>query len=351
MKLLITGVAGFIGYHLAKKILEKKNVNVLGLDNINNYYDPRLKKSRLADLGILKKDIKNKKMVLSKTNDRFRFIKMDLQDKLGIIDLFKQEQFTHVCHLAAQAGVRYSLINPQAYLDSNIQGFFNILEAIRICPVKHFCYASSSSVYGLNESVPFSVRDNVDHPISLYAASKKSNELMAHAYSSLFKMPTTGLRFFTVYGPWGRPDMALFLFVKKMLDGEDIQIFNRGKMERDFTYIDDIVQAVIKVLAKPPKPNKKWSGVSPDPSSSIAPYKLYNVGNHAPVSLMHFLSIIEKKLSIKAKKKYLGMQPGEVTKTFADAKDLYLDIDFKPETPIERGIGQFVDWYLEHYKI
>lgn len=349
MKILVTGTAGFIGYHLARELL-KRGDTVFGLDIINDYYDINLKYDRLLDSGIDKEKIEYGKVVNSKIFQEYSFIKLDLKDKEGIDKIFKNERFDGVCNLAAQAGVRYSLTNPDAYVESNIVGFLNILEASRHNGIKHLVYASSSSVYGANESLPFSTKDNVDHPISLYAASKKSNELMAHVYSHLFKIPTTGLRFFTVYGPWGRPDMALFLFTKAILENKEIEVFNYGEMLRDFTYIDDIVQGVVRVLDAPPAGNSNWCGKDPDPSSSKAPYKIYNIGNNAPVKLMSFIEAIEKKLGQKAFKKMMPLQPGDVPQTFADVEDLVVNIGYKPSTDIKTGIDNFIDWYVDYYK-
>ena len=322
---------------------------VLGLDCINDYYDPQLKFDRLATAGIRREDIAEGRIITSRTHPNYRFVRMRLEDKDSIARLFAEEQFDAVCNLAAQAGVRYSLINPGAYIESNIAGFLNILEGCRHNGVKHLAYASSSSVYGLNENMPFSTSDNVDHPISLYAASKKSNELMAHTYSHLFGVPTTGLRFFTVYGPWGRPDMALFLFTKAILAGEPIKVFNYGNMVRDFTYVADIVEGVIRVIDHPPAGNPGWNGADPDPSSSRAPYKIYNIGNNNPVKLMDFIAAIEKRLGKEAVKEMLPMQPGDVPATSADVADLVRDLDYKPETGVKEGIDGFLDWYLGYF--
>ena len=332
-KVLITGAAGFIGFHLAKRLLDNR-CHVTGVDNLNPYYDVRLKEDRLAILA---------------SHENFEFHKIDLSDKKGLEKIFTNTSFDVVVNLAAQAGVRYSLTNPNAYVDSNIAGFVNILECCRHNNIQHLVFASSSSVYGANTKMPFSVHDNVDHPVSLYAASKKSNELMAHTYSHLFQLPCTGLRFFTVYGPWGRPDMALFLFTKAMLAGKPIKVFNHGKMKRDFTYIDDIVEGVVRVMGRLPKPNQKWSGDAPDPGSSYAPYKLYNIGNNNPVELMEFIAAIEKALGKKAKKKFLDLQPGDVPATYADIDDLIKDVGFKPATTIETGIKRFILWYEDYY--
>jgi UDP-glucuronate 4-epimerase len=316
-------------------LLERGDV-VVGIDNLNEYYDVSLKKARLAWL---------------EGQDNFRFIKIALEERDGILKLFRTEGFDVAVNLAAQAGVRYSLVNPYAYIDSNIVGFINILEGCRHNKVKHLVFASSSSVYGANTKMPFSVHHNVDHPVSLYAATKKANELMAHTYSSLYKIPCTGLRFFTVYGPWGRPDMALFLFTKAILDGKPIDVFNYGKMQRDFTYVDDIIEGVVRVMNRIPAANPNWSGNNPDPSSSYAPYKLYNIGNNNPVELMKFIEVVENCLGKKANKNMLPIQLGDVPATYADVDDLMKDVGFKPQTPIEDGIDKFVKWYREYYKI
>ncbi len=351
MKILVTGTAGFIGYHLAKR-LTSEGFEVVGLDNINDYYDIRVKYGRLEDSGIEgAKEATYNSILVSQTNPNYKFIKLNLEDKEGIDRLFESEKFDAVCNLAAQAGVRYSITNPNVYIQSNIVGFTNILESCRHNGIKHLVYASSSSVYGLNESMPFSVHDNVDHPISLYAASKKSNELMAHTYSHLYNLPTTGLRFFTVYGPWGRPDMALFLFTKAMLEGKAIDVYNYGNMQRDFTYIDDIVEGIVRIIQKPPKGNKNWSGKNPDPSSSVAPYKIYNIGNNNPVKLMDFIEAIEESLGIKAQKNMLPLQAGDVPSTYADVEDLIKDMGYKPSTPIKEGVANFIKWYREFYSV
>lgn len=344
-KVLITGTAGFIGFHLAKELLAK-GYEVIGLDNINDYYDVNLKYGRLKESGIKEVLIEYNELVNSEKFDNYKFIKLNLEDQENINVLFKKEKFDLVVNLAAQAGVRYSLENPHAYVNSNIVGFTNILEACRYNKIKHLVYASSSSVYGLNTKMPFSTSDNVDHPISLYAASKKSNELMAHTYSYLFKMPTTGLRFFTVYGPWGRPDMALFLFTKAILKAKPIDVYNYGNMQRDFTYIDDIVDGIVKVLENPPKSKEKIE----DPSTSVAPYKIYNIGNSAPVKLNDFIDAIEKVLNKKAKRNLMPIQPGDVERTWADVNDLIEDIGYKPETDINIGVSKFVEWYKSFYK-
>lgn len=333
-KKMVTGAAGFIGFHLCKRLLEEGD-EVVGMDNLNDYYDVTLKKARLSQLE-------------SKKN--FRFIKLSLEEKEGVLSLFKSKEFDVVVNLAAQAGVRYSLINPYAYLDSNIYGFLNILEGCRHAKVKHLVFASSSSVYGLNTRMPFSVHQNVDHPISLYGATKKANELMAHSYSYLFGIPTTGLRFFTVYGPWGRPDMALFLFTSAMLENRPIDIYNFGDMERDFTYIDDIIEGVIRVMKRIPDPNPQWSTENPDPATSAAPFKLYNIGNNNPVKLLNLIQVLEACMEKKAKKNFLPIQAGDVPATFADVENLIKDVGFKPATPIEEGVKKFVSWYQGYYR-
>ncbi|PPK59389.1 UDP-glucuronate 4-epimerase [Malaciobacter marinus] len=349
MKILVTGTAGFIGSHLAIKLLERGD-EVVGLDNINDYYDQNVKYGRLQRNGIIDsledgKDIPYGKLITSNTNSNYKFIKLNLEDKEAMMQLFQKEKFDAVCNLAAQAGVRYSLTNPDAYMDSNIIGFMNILESCRHNNVKNLSYASSSSVYGLNEELPFSTTHNVDHPISLYAASKKSNELMAHTYSHLFNIATTGLRFFTVYGPWGRPDMALFLFTKAALEGNKIDVFNNGEMLRDFTYIDDIVEGVIRVIDNPP------SKLTPSHDSLTPNYKIYNIGNNNPVKLMDFIEAIENKLGKKIEKNMMPIQAGDVPATYADVSDLVEDLGYKPATPIQEGIDKFVDWYLEFFKV
>lgn len=347
-KILVTGTAGFIGFHLANKLLERGD-EVIGLDSINDYYDPKLKFDRLREAGIPKEAIDWGKLVQSNKQPGYRFVRLNLEDKEGVEKLFEKEQFYAVVNLAAQAGVRYSLVNPHAYIQSNIVGFLNILEGCRHSGVKHLAYASSSSVYGLNEKMPFSTSDNVDHPVSLYAASKKSNELMAHTYSHLYGLPTTGLRFFTVYGPWGRPDMALFLFTKAMLENKPIEVFNYGKMVRDFTYVDDIAEGVVRVIDHPPTGQDNWTGQAPDPSTSKAPYKIYNIGNNNPVELMDFIEAIEEKLGKTAQKKMLPIQAGDVAATFADVADLVEDLDYKPETTVGEGIGRFIEWYKTYF--
>jgi UDP-glucuronate 4-epimerase len=350
MKILITGTAGFIGSHLANKLIARGD-EIVGLDSINDYYDVRVKHGRLDRAGIVKEDIEYNKLITSQKFSNYKFIQLNLEDKENLVKLFGDEKFDKVINLAAQAGVRYSLTNPDAYIDSNIVGFLNILECCRHNNIKHLTYASSSSVYGLNEQQPFSTKDNVDHPISLYAASKKSNELMAHTYSHLFKIPTTGLRFFTVYGPWGRPDMALFLFTKAIFEGRAIDIFNNGNMQRDFTYIDDIVEGITRVNDNPPKENPSWDPNSDDASISSAPYKIYNIGNNNPVKLMDFITALENKIGKVAEKNFLPLQAGDVPSTYADVSDLIRDLDYKPETTIQEGIENFVDWYVEFFQI
>jgi len=347
-KILITGTAGFIGFHLARKLLDN-GYQVFGLDIINDYYDVELKYSRLALCGIDREKITYNKIVSSSNYSAYSFIQLKLEDKESIFELFKTQKFDVVVNLAAQAGVRYSLTHPQVYLDSNITGFLNILEACRAYPVENLIYASSSSVYGLNKTMPFDVSSNVDHPVSLYAASKKSNELMAHTYSHLFAVPTIGLRFFTVYGPWGRPDMALFLFTKAIKEDKPIQVFNHGKMERDFTYIDDIVGGIEKMVAKPQVKRDDWDGQSPDPSFSSAPFKIYNIGNSSPVKLLHFIKTIENSLGKEAEKEMMPIQPGDVEKTWADVSALVRDYGYNPGTSVEYGIGKFIEWYNSYY--
>ena len=348
MKILVTGSAGFIGFHLTKKLVDNGH-KVYGLDQINDYYDVNLKFDRLNLLGFKKNEIQDNVLIKSNKYNNLKFIKTSLEDNFSLQSLFKNNNFDAVCNLAAQAGVRYSLENPSAYINSNIVGFTNILECCRNFNVYNFSYASSSSVYGLNSSLPFSTNDNVDHPISLYAASKKSNELIAHTYSYLFKIKTTGLRFFTVYGPWGRPDMALFLFVKAALENKKINVFNHGDMVRDFTYIDDIIKGIINVVENPAKKNKNWNR-KPEPSSSIANYKIYNIGNNNPVKLLDFIEAIENKLKINIKKNFLPIQPGDVPKTYANVDSLVDDFNYKPKTTIKYGVNKFIDWYLNYYE-
>jgi UDP-glucuronate 4-epimerase len=334
-KVLVTGAAGFIGFYLSRKLLEN-GLEVVGLDNLNDYYDPGLKKARLEILNGF---------------PQFSFAQVDLADHVSMESLFSKHVFEAVVNMAAQAGVRYSLKNPRAYLDSNLAGFLNLLEGCRHTGVEHLVFASSSSVYGANTLVPFSVQQNVDHPVSLYAATKKSNELMAHAYSHLYGLKTTGLRFFTVYGPWGRPDMAYFLFTKAILAGQPIDVFNHGKMKRDFTYIDDIVEGVWRVIRKPPEPDSHWRGDHPNPGTSYAPYRIYNIGNNQQEDLLRFIEVLEECLGKQAKKNFLPMQPGDVPATYADVDDLVLAVGFKPSTSIEVGLRQFVDWYREFYRV
>lgn len=330
-KVFVTGCAGFIGFHVTQALLARGD-QVIGLDNLNDYYDVSLKKSRLSQI-----------------QNQIEFYQTDLENRSALEAIFEKHRPEKVINLAAQAGVRYSIENPRAYIDSNIVGFANILEASRHFDVQHLVYASSSSVYGANRKLPFSVHDNVDHPLSLYAASKKANELMAHTYSNLFQLPTTGLRFFTVYGPWGRPDMALFKFTKAILAGEPIQVFNYGKHRRDFTYIDDIVNGIIHVLDHNASPNPEWSGEHPDPGTSFAPWRVYNIGNQSPVELLRYIELIEEKLGRRAERELLPLQPGDVPDTYADVEDLVRDVDYRPSTPIEVGISRFIDWYLSYY--
>ena len=335
MKVLITGAAGFIGSDLSLRLLERGD-EVIGIDNLNDYYDPGLKEARLAR---------------TRDHPAFTDLRVDIEDRADMAELFAQHKPDGVVNLAAQAGVRYSLENPNAYIDTNVVGFMNILEGCRHNDVKHLVYASSSSVYGSNTKMPFSVHDNVDHPVSIYAATKKANELMAHTYSHLYRIPTTGLRFFTVYGPWGRPDMALFKFTQKILAGEPIDVFNYGKHRRDFTYIDDIVEGVIRTLDHIPEPNPDWSGDHPDSASSTAPYALYNIGNNEPVELMHYIEVLEDCLGKKAEKNMLPLQPGDVPDTYADVEDLVKDVDYKPDMSVEQGVANFVAWYRDFYKV
>jgi UDP-glucuronate 4-epimerase len=335
MTILVTGAAGFIGFHTAQRLLARGD-KVVGFDSVNAYYDPRIKEDRLAQL---------------KSSANFTFIKGDVEDRKAVDALFATHRPDRVIHLAAQAGVRYSLENPRAYIDSNIVGFLNILECCRAQQTEHLVYASSSSVYGANTRMPFSVHQNVDHPLSLYAASKKANELMAHSYAHLYRLPVTGLRFFTVYGPWGRPDMALFLFTKKILAGEPIDVFNNGHHSRDFTYIDDIVEGVVRCCDRAAVPNPQWRGDAPDPATSAAPYRLYNIGNHTPVKLLDYIACIEKATGKTAKKNMLPMQPGDVPDTFADVDALKADVGFEPKTPIEAGVARFVEWYRSYYRV
>lgn len=330
---LVTGAAGFIGYHLSKRLIEN-GYKVTGIDNMNPYYDVKLKETRLSHLT---------------SSENFTFSKINLEDLNDLEKVFEEHEFDVVVNLAAQAGVRYSLKNPHAYVNANIVGFVNLLECCRYNHIKHLVFASSSSVYGANTLMPFSIHHNIDHPVSLYAATKKSNELMAHTYSHLYGLPCTGLRFFTVYGPWGRPDMALFLFTKAILEDKPIKVFNHGKMQRDFTYIDDIIEGVVRVMANKPEPNPSWSGNSPDPGTSYTNYKIYNIGNNQPISLERFIEIVEDTLGKKAIKEMMDLQPGDVTATYADVDDLINDVGFKPATPIEVGIKNFIEWYKAFY--
>ena len=334
-KVLVTGAAGFIGYHTSERLLARGD-EVVGLDIVNNYYDPTLKEARLARLA---------------PNAGFRLFRLELGDRVGVERVFREERFDRVIHLAAQAGVRYSLTNPHAYVESNLVGFINILEGCRHHGVQHLTYASSSSVYGANTAMPFSVHQNVDHPVSLYAATKKANELMAHTYSHLYRLPTTGLRFFTVYGPWGRPDMAMFLFTKAILEGKPIDVFNHGKMLRDFTYIDDIVEGVIRTSDHVALPNPAWNSDAPDAATSLAPYRLYNIGNNNPVELMHLIHTIEANLGRVAEKRMMDIQPGDVPATYANVDALVRDVGFAPKTPIEVGVQNFVRWYKDYYGV
>ncbi len=350
MKILVTGTAGFIGYHLSKRLLERGD-EVVGLDNINDYYDVNLNYGRLKELGINGADASasENELVQSSRYPKHRFVKMDLSDTDNIYELFKEEKFDAVMHLAAQAGVRYSLENPHAYINSNVVGFLNILEGCRNSAVKNLSYASSSSVYGLNQSQPFKTTDKTEHQVSLYAVTKKSNEMMAHTYSHLYGMQTTGLRFFTVYGPWGRPDMAPMLFTDAILNDRAINVFNNGEMRRDFTYIDDIVDGIIKVIDNPAKSNKNWDPEDPEISSSSAPYRLYNIGNNAPLPLMEFIETLEDALGKKAEKNFLPMQDGDVVSTYADVSGLMREFNYKPDTVLADGIGKFVKWYRTFY--
>jgi UDP-glucuronate 4-epimerase len=350
MKILITGTAGFIGFHLAQKLI-MCGYKVIGLDCINDYYDQKVKYGRLKYAGINQEEIEYNKVIQSSKSVNYSFIKLNLEDKKNLDKLFLIEKFDAVCNLAAQAGVRYSIENPMAYIDSNIIGFMNILESCRHNGVKNLSYASSSSVYGLNELHPFSTSKNVDHPMSLYAATKKSNELMAHTYSHLYGISTTGLRFFTVYGPWGRPDMALFLFTKAALEGKAINVFNQGEMLRDFTYVDDIVEGVKRIIENPAKSDTSWSGKRPDPSGSSAPYKIYNIGNNDPVKLMDFILAIENTLGIKIKKNMMPLQAGDVPATYANVDDLVKNLDYKPSTTIQEGIDNFIIWYKDFFNV
>jgi UDP-glucuronate 4-epimerase len=350
MKILITGTAGFIGYHLAKQLLERGDT-VVGIDNLNDYYDVRLKYARLANTGIQVNTLAYGKPVESKKYPNYTFIKLDLLDKDQLEDTFEKNKFDAVCNLAAQAGVRYSLTNPDVYIDSNIKGFLNILECCRHFKINHLVYASSSSVYGLNKKMPFNEHDIADHPVSLYAASKKANEMMAHTYSHLFNLRTTGLRFFTVYGPWGRPDMALFIFTKAILEGNPIEVFNNGNMKRDFTYIDDIVDGIVHVIDQPAENNPEWDATNPDPATSNAPFRIFNIGRGAPVNLLDFVSEIEKRVHKKAIKIFRPMQEGDVAETCADVSNLDTVLNYKPKVSVPTGVARFIAWYKSFYKV
>jgi len=334
-RILVTGAAGFIGFHVARRLLRDGH-DVIGLDNMNTYYDPVLKEARRAELA---------------KSSRLRFVKLDLADRGGMANLFKEFRFPYVIHLAAQAGVRYSLVDPFAYVDANLSGFATILEGCRHSGCRHLLYASSSSVYGSNTKLPFSVHDNVDHPLSLYAATKKANELMSHAYAHLFRIPMTGLRFFTVYGPWGRPDMAMWIFAKSIFAGEPIALFNNGNMRRDFTYVDDVMESVVRLVKKPPAGDSKFSGKLPDPGSSSAPWRIYNIGNNKSVELLEVVRLLEEAIGKKAKRELLPMQPGDVSATYADVDDLMREVDFRPNTPIAEGIGHFIKWYRSYHRL
>ncbi|MGM0634067.1 MAG: NAD-dependent epimerase [Pseudomonadota bacterium] len=354
MKILVTGAAGFIGYHLVRRLLARGD-EVVGLDNIDDYYDVRLKLGRLAQCGITPPpgaaEVPWGRMLSSASEPGYRFVRMNLEDRESMDTLFRRESFDAVCNLAAQAGVRYSLENPSVYAETNIVGFLNVLESCRHHGVNNLSYASSSSVYGLNRHQPYSTHDHVNHPVSLYAASKKSNELMAHTYSHLFGIATTGLRFFTVYGPWGRPDMALFLFTRAALAGEPIKVFNHGEMSRDFTYIDDIVEGLVRVIDNPATINADWDAEAPDPASSSAPYRIYNIGNDNPVPLLAFIEALEQSLGLTIEKDLLPLQPGDVPDTWADASDLVRDMGYQPATPVQEGIDRFVAWYRDFYRV
>ena len=349
MKILITGTAGFIGFHLAQKLCEL-NYEIVGIDNINDYYDPELKFARLAECGVEKANVSWHRESGSTKYPNYRFIRMNIENKGELMSLCAREKFDIIVHLAAQAGVRYSILNPDAYAQSNLVSFLNILEVSRFNPVKHLVYASSSSVYGLNSTMPFSVHDNVDHPVSLYAASKKANELMAHTYSHLYRIPTTGLRFFTVYGPWGRPDMAYFLFAGAIKGNKPIQVFNHGKMMRDFTFVDDIINGIINVMNRPAAPIENWDAANPDPATSTAPYRIYNIGNNKPVELLSFIQEIEKNMGQKAILEMKEMQEGDVIATWANVDDLINDFNYTTGTDIQTGIKKFTEWYKNYYK-
>lgn len=346
MKVLVTGSAGFIGFHMVERLMKAGNIEVVGIDNINNYYDPGLKFGRLRESGIDPEAAESGKPVQSNKYQGYYFIKQDIRDREQILSLFEKHRFDIVIHLAAQAGVRYSLQAPSDYISSNVDGFMNILEASRQFPLKHLIYASTSSVYGLNTSVPFKVEHHTDHPVSLYAATKKANEMMAHSYSHLFDIPSTGLRFFTVYGPWGRPDMALFKFVSAINKGNPIEVYNYGKMKRDFTYVTDIVENIFRLMDHPPVRNNHWDSSNPNPATSSAPYRILNIGNSTPVSLTDFIEALEEALQKPAEKKMLPLQPGDVVETWADVEPLIAITGFRPQTPVKEGVKRFVEWYL-----
>jgi len=351
-KILITGTAGFIGFHLAERLARQfPDYEIIGLDNINDYYDVNLKFARLSESGINKNSISYNKPVQSQKYPNYKFIKLNLEDRENILSLFAKEKFNVVIHLAAQAGVRYSLKNPFTYIDSNITGFLNILEGCRHNLPEHLLFASSSSVYGANRKMPFSVHDHTDHPLSLYGATKKANELMAHSYANLFDIPSTGLRFFTVYGPWGRPDMAMFLFARAIIEGKPIELFNYGRMKRDFTYIDDVVEAMVRLIDIPPQKNDTWNASEPDPASSFCPYRIFNIGNNSPVDVSYVVELIQKYLNRKAEKNLVPIQPGDVPATMADVNELWDFVGFKPSTKIEDGVKNFISWFIEYYRM
>ena len=348
MKILVTGAAGFIGFHLCQALIDRGD-EVMGLDSINDYYDPSLKLARLKELGII--GVKANQKASSSKHPSFHFVKMGLDEKEELLTLFQENNFDCVINLAAQAGVRYSLINPDAYVQANIVGFLHVLEACRKYPVKHLVYASTSSVYGSNTEMPFSEHQPTNHPVSLYAATKKANELMAHSYSHLYNIPTTGLRFFTVYGPWGRPDMALFLFTKAIIEGEPIKVFNEGRMQRDFTYIEDIIQGIVKVIDNPASPNANWDGKDPDPATSHAPYRVFNIGNNKPAELIEFIEAIEKELGKKGIKQFLPMQAGDVPATHADINELMSETNYSPQVSVQQGVKKFITWYKDYFQV
>lgn len=348
-KILITGTAGFIGFHLAEKLISQGGYMITGLDVVNDYYDVNLKYARLKQKGISREDVQYGKLLKSSKHDNYQFIQLDLTDKEGIASLFQQQQFDYVVHLAAQAGVRYSMVNPHAYTNSNVTGFLNILEGCRSISVKHLVYASTSSVYGLNEKMPLNAHESTEHPLTLYAATKKANEMMAHSYSHLFHIPTTGVRFFTVYGTWGRPDMALFLFAEAMIEGKPIKVFNNGNMVRDFTYVDDITEALRRIMEQPATPESNWNALDPDSATSSAPYKILNIGNSKPIKLMDYVEAAEEALRLKAIKDFLPMQLGDVPETNADVTDLINDYGYKPSTEVKDGVRKFIEWYRSYY--